>query len=85
MPFFAIAGQGREAGADPAVGGDLLAVAQAHGASAAQVRLAWTLQQGPHVLAIPGTGNPDHVSANVAAGALRLSAAELTRLGALAG
>jgi len=85
VPFFAIAGQGREAGADPAVGGDLLAVAQAHGASAAQVRLAWTLQQGPHVLAIPGTGNPDHVSANVAAGALRLSAAELTRLGALAG
>jgi aryl-alcohol dehydrogenase-like predicted oxidoreductase len=84
-PFFAIAGRGREAGAGPSDDSDVLAVAQAHGASAAQVRLAWTLQQGPHVLAIPGTGNPDHLSANVAAGALRLSAAELTRLGALAG
>jgi pyridoxine 4-dehydrogenase len=85
VPFFAIAGQGREAGAGPTDDSDVLAVAQAHGASAAQVRLAWTLQQGPHVLAIPGTGNPDHLCANVAAGALRLSAAELTRLGALAG
>jgi len=85
VPFFAIAGRGREAGAGSADDSDVLAVAQAHGASAAQVRLAWTLQQGPHVLAIPGTGNPDHLSANVAAGALRLSAAELTRLGASAG
>jgi aryl-alcohol dehydrogenase-like predicted oxidoreductase len=35
---------------------------------------------GPHVLAIPGTGNPDHLVANVAAGALRLSEDELARL-----
>jgi pyridoxine 4-dehydrogenase len=48
----------------------------------AQVRLAWTLQQGPHVLAIPGTGDPQHLEANVAAGALRLEAEEMTRLGA---
>ena len=46
----------------------------------AQVRLAWTLQLGPHVLAIPGTGNPDHVEANVAAGALRLSAEKMRHL-----
>ena len=49
----------------------------------AQVRLAWTLQQGPHVLAIPGTGNPDHLAANVAAGALRLSPGEIARLEAI--
>jgi aryl-alcohol dehydrogenase-like predicted oxidoreductase len=61
----------------------ILAVARAHGATAAQVRLAWTLQRGPHVLAIPGTGNPDHLVANVAAGALRLSEDELARLEAL--
>ena len=48
----------------------------------AQVRLAWTLQTGPHMLAIPGTGDPQHLEANVAAGALRLEAEEMTRLGA---
>ena len=31
-------------------------VARAHGATAAQVRLAWALSRGPHVLVIPGTG-----------------------------
>jgi pyridoxine 4-dehydrogenase len=76
VPYFAIAGDGpgrpeRE---------DVLAVARARGVSAAQVRLAWTLQQGPHVLAIPGTGNPDHLEANVAAGTLRLAPEELARL-----
>ena len=39
-----------------------------------------TAGQGPHVLAIPGTGNPDHLDANVAAGTLRLAAEELARL-----
>jgi aryl-alcohol dehydrogenase-like predicted oxidoreductase len=46
----------------------------------AQVRLAWTLQRGPHVLAIPGTGNPDHLADNVAAGSLRLSDDEMALL-----
>ncbi|MEU3166725.1 oxidoreductase [Streptosporangium sp. NPDC006930] len=80
VPFFAIAGTGREAGASVAESEEVLAVARAHGVTAAQVRLAWTLQRGPHVLAIPGTGNPDHLAENVAAGALRLSAEEMTRL-----
>jgi pyridoxine 4-dehydrogenase len=43
----------------------------------------WTLQQGPHVLAIPGTGNPDHLAAHVAAAGLRLSPAEMARLEAI--
>ncbi|WP_269857553.1 aldo/keto reductase [Streptomyces sp. RPT161] len=75
VPYFAIAGEGREKGAAAREreGERVLAVAKAHGASAAQVRLAWTLQQGPHVLAIPGTGNPEHLEANIAAGALRLT------------
>ncbi|MEU7134888.1 oxidoreductase [Streptomyces sp. NPDC046261] len=83
VPFYAIAGAGREAGASGAEGDAVLAVAQAHGASAAQVRLAWTLHRGPHVLAIPGTGNPDHLAANVAAGTLRLSEDELAALDSL--
>ncbi|GAA4486849.1 hypothetical protein GCM10023191_013840 [Actinoallomurus oryzae] len=55
---------------------EVLAVARAHGASAAQVRVAWALHRGPHVLVIPGTGDRDHLAANVAAGALRLSEEE---------
>ena len=80
VPFFAIAGQGRETGAGLTDGAVVAAIAAAHGVTTAQVRLAWTLQLGPHVLAIPGTGNPDHLEANVAAGALRLSADDMRRL-----
>jgi pyridoxine 4-dehydrogenase len=83
VPFFAIAGQGRESGAGPTDDPEVLSVADAHGMTAAQVRLAWTLQLGPHVLAIPGTSNRDHLEANVAAGALRLSAEEMRRLTAV--
>ena len=80
VPFFAIAGQGRERGPAGDETDEVIAIARAHGATPAQVRLAWTLQQGPHVLAIPGTGNPDHLRENVAAGALRLTDDEMTRL-----
>ncbi|MEV4437757.1 oxidoreductase [Streptomyces sp. NPDC049577] len=83
VPFYAIAGTEREAGASGGDAPEILSVARAHGVSAAQVRIAWTLHRGPHVLAIPGTGDPDHLAANVAAGALRLSADELAVLDAL--
>ncbi|MFF3512572.1 oxidoreductase [Streptomyces sp. NPDC002573] len=83
VPFFAIAGPGREEGPAPGDSKAVCAVARAHGASPAQVRLAWILQQGPHVLAIPGTGDPDHLAQNVAAGALRLSKEEMARLTSL--
>ncbi|MTE19609.1 aldo/keto reductase [Streptomyces sp. TRM43335] len=83
VPFFAIAGRGREAGARGTDDEAVLAVARAHGTTPAQVRLAWTLRQGEHVLAIPGTGNPDHLVENVAAGVLRLSDDETARLDAL--
>ena len=80
IPFFAIAGRGGGAGVTGRESAEVLAVAAAHDATPAQVRLAYTLQLGPHVLAIPGTGSPDHLAENIAAGALRLSAAEMTRL-----
>ncbi|WP_328929400.1 aldo/keto reductase [Streptomyces sp. NBC_00190] len=80
VPFYSIAGAGGQAGVTGADSEEVLAVARAHGASAAQVRIAWTLHRGPHVLSIPGTGNPDHLAANVAAGALRLSETELSLL-----
>jgi pyridoxine 4-dehydrogenase len=72
VPFFSVA-----SGADDEQAG---AVAREHGVSRAQVLLAWTLHQGPNVLAIPGTANLAHLEANVAAGALRLSGKDLDRL-----
>lgn len=80
VPFFAIAGAGREGGASGAHDEAVLKVARGHGVTPAQVRLAWTLHQGPHVLAIPGTGNPGHLVENVAAGALRLTDEDLALL-----
>ena len=75
-------GEGGVAADDPAAA-QVEAVAAAHGASTAQIRLAFTLAQGPHVLAIPGTGNVDHLDGNVAAAAIRLSEAEQARLEAV--
>lgn len=83
VPFFTIAGEGGGRGAAGAADSDeITAVARAHGATTAQVRLAWTLRQGPHVLVIPGTGNPDHLVENISAGTLRLSDDEMARLSA---
>ncbi|MEU5936771.1 aldo/keto reductase [Micromonospora sp. NPDC047187] len=79
VPFFAIAGDRREAGG-VATNTAVEAIARTHGATPAQVRIAWTLSRGPHLLAIPGTGNPDHLVENLAAGALALSPDELASL-----
>jgi pyridoxine 4-dehydrogenase len=81
VPFFAIAGAGREAGAASDHSEAVRAIALSHGATPQQVRVAWTLHQGPHVLAIPGTGNPEHLVENIAAGALSLTPEELASLG----
>ncbi|MFC9279415.1 aldo/keto reductase [Streptomyces collinus] len=83
VPFYAVAGEAGPRRAGTAHDDEVLAVARAHGVSPTQIRVAWTLHQGPHVLAIPGTGNPDHLAENVAAGALRLTQEELDRLDAL--
>ncbi|MFE0516409.1 oxidoreductase [Streptomyces sp. NPDC058964] len=80
VPLYAVAGDGGPRGATQHHDDVVLTVAREHGASPAQVRIAWTLHQGPHVLAIPGTGNPGHLVENVAAGALRLSEDEVARL-----
>jgi len=87
VPYFAISGTGREAGAgDPGgaggPGGAVERVARAHGVTPAQVRLAWTLHLGPHVLAIPGTGDPGHLTENVAAAAVQLTPGDMAQLSA---
>ncbi|MGV9690571.1 oxidoreductase [Streptomyces sp. NPDC003444] len=83
VPFYALAANGRQAGATGDEHEEVRAVARVHGVTPAQIRIAWTLHQGPHVLAIPGTGDPAHLRANIAAGALRLTTAELARLDAV--
>jgi pyridoxine 4-dehydrogenase len=83
VPFFAIAGAGREAGPSGTEHEDVLAIARAHDASPARIRLAWALQRGPHVLVIPGTGDLDHLADNIAAAALRLTPDDLARLEAV--
>jgi len=85
VPYYAIASDGREAGFSArtrhqAVEAAVTSAAAAHHASAAQIRLAWTLHQGPNVLAIPGTSDLRHLEENVAAGALRLTEQELAGL-----
>jgi aryl-alcohol dehydrogenase-like predicted oxidoreductase len=82
VPFFAVTAARREAGgvsADDVV----LAVAREHDATAAQIRIAWTLSRGDHVLAIPGTGSPDHLAENLAAGDIRLSPEQVATLNAV--
>ena len=80
VPFFALAGSSREGGATDDHSSAVQAIAATHGVTPQQVRLAWTLHQGPNVLAIPGTGDPAHLEENVAAGALQLTAEELASL-----
>ncbi|MEL7978160.1 oxidoreductase [Isoptericola sp. F-RaC21] len=88
VPFFSMgaAVPGAVPGGTPDdTGSDVVAaVAAAHDATPAQVRLAWTLHRGSHVLAIPGTGSVAHLEQNVAAGALRLTDDDLAALDAIA-
>lgn len=51
-------------------------VAARHGASTAQVALAWLLALGPHVLLIPGTSAAAHLEENLRAIDIRLSDAD---------
>jgi aryl-alcohol dehydrogenase-like predicted oxidoreductase len=59
------------------------AVAQRHGATPAQVALAWVLAQGDHLIPIPGTKRLERLEENLAAANLRLSADDLAELDAL--
>ncbi|MFC6882468.1 MULTISPECIES: aldo/keto reductase [Actinomadura] len=56
------------------------AVAARHGATAAQVAIAWTLAQGDHVLPIPGTKKSAYLRDNAGAAGLDLTAADLAEL-----
>ena len=55
-------------------------VAAGHGATSAQVALAWLLAIADNVLLIPGTSSRSHLAENIAAGSLSLSDDEVASL-----
>ena len=61
-------------------GGPVEALASAHGATPAQIALAWLLQRSPVIVPIPGTASLDHLEENMAARELRLGERELALL-----
>ncbi|MBS0559522.1 MAG: aldo/keto reductase [Proteobacteria bacterium] len=59
----------------------LTAVGKRHGASPAQVAIAWAIRSG-NIIAIPKAADPAHVRENAAAGALKLIAQDLAEIDA---
>ncbi len=59
------------------------AVAREHGATAAQVALAWVLTRGEDVVPIPGTKRPRYLEENVGALGVTLTETDLARLDGL--
>jgi diketogulonate reductase-like aldo/keto reductase len=57
----------------------LLAAARRHGATPAQIAIAWAMRH-PGVIAIPKATTPAHVRANAAAAALTLTAEDLAAI-----
>ncbi|MEE1767427.1 aldo/keto reductase [Streptomyces sp. JV185] len=58
-------------------------IAERHGATAAQVALAWVLRQGPHVVPVPGTKREQWAVENAGAAGLTLTARDLAEIAAL--
>jgi aryl-alcohol dehydrogenase-like predicted oxidoreductase len=60
----------------------IAAIGKRHGASSAQVALAWVLAQRPWIVPIPGTTKSARIDENVSAAALALAPAEIEEIGA---
>jgi aryl-alcohol dehydrogenase-like predicted oxidoreductase len=71
VPFFPLRGGG---------GSALAEIAERHGATRAQVTLAWLLRRSPTMLPIPGTLSLDHLQQNLAASEIELTDAEFQAL-----
>jgi aryl-alcohol dehydrogenase-like predicted oxidoreductase len=75
--------QGDALAANAAIVDVVREIAAAHGATPAQVSLAWVLARGAHVIPIPGTRRRAHLEVNAAATRLELTADDLALLDAL--
>ncbi|MFF2013802.1 aldo/keto reductase [Streptomyces sp. NPDC058195] len=58
-------------------------IAERHGATAAQVALAWVLRQGPHVVPVPGTKRERWAVENAGASRLTLTPRDMAEIAAL--
>jgi len=76
IPWFPMA-----TGALAEPGGPLDEIAKDHGASPAQLALAWLLRRSPVMLPIPGTSTVAHVEENVAAAEVDLTDSEFAAIG----
>jgi len=76
LPWYPLSAGGSAAGT-----GALGTVARRHGATPAQVAIAWLLARAAVVVPIPGTSQIAHLEENVAAASLRLTAEDLRALG----
>jgi aryl-alcohol dehydrogenase-like predicted oxidoreductase len=54
--------------------------AEHHGVSTRQIALAWLLARSPRILPIPGSGSPDHVTDNILAADIELTAEEINAI-----
>jgi pyridoxine 4-dehydrogenase len=73
VPFYPLRGGGRRA---------LAQIAERHGATHSQIKLAWLLHRSPAVAPIPGTLDLDHLGENLAALDIELSDEDLEALSA---
>jgi pyridoxine 4-dehydrogenase len=80
IPWFPVA-----AGELARPGGKLDAVAKRHGATVAQLSVAWLLHRSPVMLPIPGTSSVAHLEENMKAGEITLSDKEMQEIEAAAG
>ena len=78
IPWFPVAG-----GDLVKPGGPLDTAAKKHGATVAQLALAWLLKRSPVMLPIPGTSSVAHLEENVAAASVELTQDEFEALSAL--
>ena len=65
----------------PKADGKITEIARQHGATEAQINLAWLLHKSPWILPIPGTSSLAHFEENMQAVNVKLSAADMTYLG----
>ncbi len=75
IPWFPVA-----AGKLAEAGGPLDSLAKQHGASVAQLSLAWLLHRSKVMMPIPGTSSVSHLEENVASAGLKLSDGEWKKL-----
>jgi pyridoxine 4-dehydrogenase len=54
--------------------------ARNHGYTPRQIVLAWLLARSPQILPIPGSGDPEHVEANIAAAGIKLDRGEVAAI-----